>query len=170
VNLIQKSSTILILFAAALALALAPQQSISRTSDSATRPPAAEETPAYHVGPPEGALPATMTPDNFSDPIIQNAYTVAAGIKKVLYQQPCYCHCDKSVGHTALLDCFTSVHGSGCGVCLREDLYSYEQTRKGKTPAQIRDGIIAGEWQKVDVTKYKTPLPTTPPAHKASGR
>ena len=27
-------------------------------------------------------------------------------------------------------------------------------TRKGKTPAQIREGIIHGEWQKVDTAKY----------------
>lgn len=167
-NLIKKSSALLILFAAALALILLPQQSFSGTPDPAATN--VEEIPAYHVSPPEGALPPTVTPDNFTDPIIQNAYTVAAGIKKVLYQQPCYCHCDKSVGHTALLDCFTSVHGSGCGVCLREDLYTYEQTRKGKTPAQIRDAIIAGEWQKVDVNKYKTPLPAAQPTHKGSGR
>lgn len=161
----------LILFAAALALILAPQRSVSSTINlGSTAAPPAEDVPAYHVGPPEGALPATMNPDNFTDPIIQNAYTLAAGIKKVLYQQPCYCHCDKSVGHTALLDCFTSVHGSGCGVCLREDLYTYEQTRKGKTPGQIRDAIIAGEWQKVDVNKYKTPLPAAQSTHKASGR
>jgi hypothetical protein len=41
---------------------------------------------------------------------------------------------------------------------VREDLYAYEQTRKGKTPTQIRAGIERGEWEKVDLTKYKSPL------------
>jgi hypothetical protein len=84
---------------------------------------------------------------------------VAAKVKKVLYQQPCYCHCDKSKGHTSLLDCFASQHGSGCGTCIYEDFYSYEQSNKGKTAAQIREGIIKGEWKTVDVMKYQQPLP-----------
>jgi hypothetical protein len=46
-----------------------------------------------------------------------------------------------------------------CGVCIREGLYSYEQSRKGKTGAQIREGIERGEWQQVDVSKYQTPVP-----------
>jgi hypothetical protein len=98
-----------------------------------------------------------MSSDNFSDPLAQNAYALASRVKKVLYQEPCYCHCDRSQGHESLLDCFVSKHGAGCGICVREDLYSYEQTRKGKTPAQIRAGIIQGEWQSVDVSKYQTP-------------
>jgi hypothetical protein len=168
-GLIQKSSALLILFALALALVLLPQKSaFGNINLAATGEPqsADEPVPAYHVTPPEGALPATMSADNFSDPLVQNAYTVAARVKKVLYQEPCYCHCDRSQGHTALLDCFVSNHGSGCGICIREDLYSYEQTRKGKTPVQIRDGIIKGEWQKVDVSQYQTVLPPAQPAHK----
>jgi hypothetical protein len=43
-----------------------------------------------------------------------------------------------------------------CNICIGEAFYSYEQTRKGKTPAQIRAGIQSGEWQKVDTTKYQT--------------
>jgi hypothetical protein len=166
-GLIQKSSALLLLFALALALVLLPQQSASgnTTLSGAAPQPDDESIPAYHVGPPEGALPATMSPDNFSDPMVQNAYTVAARVKKVLYQEPCYCHCDRSQGHTGLLDCFVSSHGSGCGICIREDLYSYDQTRKGKTPAQIRDRIIKGEWQKLDIAKYQTALPPEQPAH-----
>jgi hypothetical protein len=36
-----------------------------------------------------------------------------------------------------------------------EALYSYEQTRKGKTPTQIREGIERGDWQHVDTAKYQ---------------
>jgi hypothetical protein len=38
---------------------------------------------------------------------------------------------------------------------MKEAFYSYEQTRKGKTPAQIREAIIRGDWQKVDLAKYQ---------------
>jgi hypothetical protein len=114
-----------------------------------------EPVPAFHAQPPTGELPPTMEPSIYADKLVFNAYVIAGRSKKVLYQQPCYCHCDRSNGHGSLLDCFVSRHGSGCDICIKEAFYSYEQTRKRKTPAQIRAGIIGGEWQKVDLTKYQ---------------
>src|SRR5947209_13179518 len=66
---------------------------------------AATEVPAFHSNPPIGTLPQTMDSASFSDILTANAYAVAARIRKTLYQEPCYCHCDKSQGHTGLLDC-----------------------------------------------------------------
>ncbi|HKW64856.1 MAG TPA: CYCXC family (seleno)protein [Candidatus Acidoferrum sp.] len=147
----------LILFGAALALALV---SVRATSGSSQEAGAQDNSiPAYHAQAPKGELPETLSPENFTDPLVKNAYTVAAKIKKTLYQQPCYCHCDRSKGHTSLLDCFASEHGSGCGTCIYEDLYTYEQMHKGKTAAQIREGIIKGDWKSIDAAKYKQPLP-----------
>ena len=145
----------------ALGLALLPQSASSGSTRGMDMDQSGtdEPVPAYHVQAPQGVLPATMSPDLFSDPIVQNAYTVAARIKKTLYQEPCYCHCDRSQGHGSLFDCFASKHGSGCNICIYEDLYTYEQLRKGKTAAQIRTGIIKGEWQTVDASKYQLPLP-----------
>jgi len=117
-----------------------------------------EPVPVFHSQVPQGPLPATMSPTLFTDIVVQNAYTVAARVKKSLYQQPCYCHCDRSQGHGSLLDCFASKHASICEICIREDFYSYEQSRKGKTGAQIREGIERGDWQQVDVSKYQTAL------------
>jgi len=148
------------LFGFALGLVLIPQQAASK-GPQGTNPPqtaADEPVPAYHAQAPQGALPATMNPELFPDPIVQNAYAVAAKIKKTLYQQPCYCHCDRSQGHASLLDCFASKHGAGCNICIYENFYSYEQSRKGKTAAQIRAGVIKGEWQSVDAAKYQQPL------------
>jgi Protein of unknown function with PCYCGC motif len=163
-HVIQKCSALFVLFVCAVALLVLPQRSVSsvplssaNTLFSAAEPQSADDVPAFHNEAPAGALPATMSPDNFSDPVVQNAYALASHVKKVLYQEPCYCHCDRSQGHASLLDCFVSKHGAGCGTCVREDLYSYEQTRKGKTPAQIRAGIIEGQWQSVDISKYQTP-------------
>lgn len=119
---------------------------------------AAEETvPAFHSAPPRGAVPDTLSPALFGNVIVQNAYALAAKVKKILYQEPCYCHCDRSQGHESLLDCFAGRHGSECSVCIREALYTYEQTQKGKTASQIRNGIQHGEWQQVDLSKYQTP-------------
>jgi len=129
------------------------QQQTPATKPGAGNP--AEPVPAFHAQPPAGELPPTMEPSIYSEKVVFNAYVVAGRVKKVLYQQPCYCHCDKSSGHGSLLDCFVGRHGSGCDVCQREAFYTYEQTHRGKTPAQIRDGIIHGEWKKVNVAKYE---------------
>lgn len=148
-----------ILATVALGLALIPELASSRSAAIAPQDATAEPVPAFHSSVPAGQLPATMNPSLFTDPVAQNAYRLAARIKKVLYQQPCYCHCDRSEGHGSLLDCFVSKHAAACGICEREDFYAYEQSHKGKTGAQIREGIERGDWQGVDVKKYQTPLP-----------
>jgi len=144
------------IFLAALALGIAvvPQRAASRRVQN----PAEEPVPAFHAAPSQGPLPATLSPTLFATVVVQNAYAVAARVKKILYQQPCYCHCDRSQGHGSLLDCFAGKHASGCDVCIREGFYAYEQSRKGKTAAQIRTGIEHGEWRQVDMTKYQAPL------------
>lgn len=148
-----------ILATVALGVALIPQQASSRSAVRVPQDVTAEPVPAFHSSVPAGQLPATMNPTLFTDPLAQNAYRLAARIKKVLYQQPCYCHCDRSQGHGSLLDCFVSKHAAACGICEREDFYAYEQTHQGKTGAQIREGIERGDWQGVDVKKYESPLP-----------
>lgn len=130
------------------------QQPMPGTDHTSAQNPS-EPVPAFHAQAPAGELPPTMEPSIYSDKLIFNAYAVAGRVKKVLYQEPCYCHCDRSNGHGSLLDCFANRHGAGCDTCIKEAFYSYEQTHKGKTPAQIRDGIIRGDWQKVDLAKYQ---------------
>jgi len=137
-----------------LALAIAAPRAASRAAQGTE-----ESVPAFHSTAPQGQLPETLSPSEFTDVVVQNAYILAARVKRILYQQPCYCHCDRSQGHTSLLDCFASKHGAGCGVCMREAIYSYEQSHKGKTAAQIRTGIERGEWRNVDMSKYAAPLP-----------
>jgi len=148
-----------VLVLTALALVLLPEHANSQAAGDAAQSAAAEPIPAFHNAAPTGPLPETLSPSLFQDALAQNAYTLAARVKKVLYQQPCYCHCDRSQGHGSLLDCFTGHHAAVCGTCEREAFYSYEQTQKRKTPAQIREGIERGDWEKMDVTKYETLLP-----------
>src|SRR5260370_36817453 len=125
------------LFGFALGLVLVPQRAASQSPQDANSPqgPADEAVPAYHSQASQGELPATMNPDLFTDPVVQNAYAVAAKIKKPLYKEPCYRHCDRSHGHTSLLDCFASKHVSACGTCINAHLYTFEQVPKSKTAA-----------------------------------
>jgi hypothetical protein len=138
-----------------LGLALLPQRAVSRQAPNVPEEP----VPAFHTAPPQGPLPATLSPAEFTDVVVQNAYALAARVKKILYQQPCYCHCDRHQGHGSLFDCFAGKHAAVCDVCIREGLYTYEQSRKGKTAPQIRTGIEHGDWQQVDIVKYQAPLP-----------
>jgi len=148
--------TVAILTALAAGFNLLPSPAASGFPQGRSSTQSTEEAiPAFHAQPPKGNLPETMSPSLFPSPVVENAYAVAAKIKRALYQQPCYCHCDRSQGHASLLDCFASRHGAACNTCVYEDLYAYEQLRKGKTAAQIRAGIIKGEWQSVDVSKYE---------------
>jgi Protein of unknown function with PCYCGC motif len=141
----------------AFCLALMPQRASSRTAGAKQEAANAEPVPAFHAAPPTGQLPATLSPALFTDPLVQNTYRLAAHIKKILYQEPCYCHCDRSEGHGSLFDCYAGRHAAECGTCIREGLYVYEQSRKGKSAAQIRAGIERGDWQEVDLAKYASP-------------
>jgi hypothetical protein len=149
----------IVLITAALGLTVIPQQASPR-SPGLAQDINSEPVPAFHSSVPAGPLPETLSPSLFTDPVAQNAYSIAARIKKTLYQQPCYCHCDRSQGHGSLLDCYAGKHAAVCGICEREDFYAYEQSRKGKTGAQIREGIERGDWQGVDMTKYQSVLPS----------
>jgi len=131
-NSLPRIAVVVLLSFAALGLLAWPQGATSSTAQAVGQ--SEEPTPAFHSQVPAGPLPQTVDPTSFSNPIVQNAYALAAKVKKVLYQQPCYCHCDRSLGHGSLLDCFAGNHGSVCDVCIREGIYSYEQTQKKKTP------------------------------------
>jgi hypothetical protein len=113
--------------------------------------------PAYHPTLPTETLPETLAPAQFADVQTQNVYALAAKIKSVLYQQPCYCHCDKEVAHTSLLSCYTDRHASVCALCQKEAVLAYTESQKGKTAAQIRKEIIDGKWKDVDLSKYEFP-------------
>ncbi len=120
----------------------------------------ASDIPAYHPSAPlkVSALPRILsgrqlTGDNFRYPWQVHAYQKAATIGKVLYQLPCYCRCDRALGHTSLRSCFEGLHGAECGTCAKEGLFAYQQTKLGKTPAQIRAAIERGEFERIDLEK-----------------
>ena len=93
---------------------------------------------------------------NAQFPYQTRAYELAAKIPKVLYQQPCYCYCDRSMGHKSLHSCFSSTHGAECETCLKELYYTYTMNKQGKTARQIRAGIIKGDWKLIDLDNATT--------------
>ena len=135
----------------AIGMMLLPQHAASRltTPQSAV---ASDPVPAYHSEVPSGPMPATLAHETFTDVTVQNAYALAAKIKKVLHQQPCYCYCDRGMGHTSLHSCFSGTHGAECGTCLKELYYTYTMFKQGKTARQIRAGIIKGDWKAIDLS------------------
>jgi Protein of unknown function with PCYCGC motif len=110
--------------------------------------------PSYHAYALKPPFPPTLDPKQFPDALNRNVYALAAKIRPVLYQQPCYCYCDRHSGHKSLLDCFASTHGAECDICQKEAVLSYQLTQKGKTPAQIRAAIIRGDWRSVNMNPY----------------
>ncbi|HVA95919.1 MAG TPA: CYCXC family (seleno)protein [Candidatus Dormibacteraeota bacterium] len=116
--------------------------------------PTDQGIPSYHAYALRPPYPATLDPKQFPDALNRNVYALAAKIKPVLFQQPCYCYCDRTDGHKSLLDCFASTHGSECDICQKEAILAYQMTRKGKSPAQIRAAIIHGDWKSVDLKPY----------------
>jgi hypothetical protein len=114
--------------------------------------------PAYHKTPPAKGevLPLVLTQKQladagFSAPVHLASYKAAEKRPAVMYQMPCYCHCDKGHGHTSLYSCFETTHGATCGTCMAEALYGYKMSQKGWTAKMIRDGIIRGDYKTMDL-------------------
>ena len=115
-----------------------------------------DHVPAYNDHPPSAGDTAPVLPQDqlhgeaFKYPYQVQAYQIAAKIPGVLYQMPCYCYCER-IGHSSLHTCFESTHGAHCGICMKEVFYAYQQTKLKRTLAQIRAGIIKGEWKSIDL-------------------
>jgi hypothetical protein len=146
-----------VVVASAMACLLLGGFSLGAQNGAQNSSPAPADIPAHHEAAPRGPLPATLDPKLFPDVLNQNLYALAAKEKKILYQQPCYCHCDREVGHKSLLDCYVDRHASVCATCKMEAVFAYEESRKGKSAAEIRQEIIAGKWRTVDLSRYNTP-------------
>src|SRR5215470_251783 len=139
----KKSATILLLLLMIMAMGMLAESNSS-------------QVPAHHASPPKKGeqLPPILPKEQLWGPAFQHSYQVhayelAARIPTILYQQPCYCYCER-IGHSSLHTCFENTHAAHCGACLKELYYSCLMHKRGKTATQIRKGIIAGEWENVD--------------------
>jgi hypothetical protein len=120
----------------------------------------ADEVPAYHPSAPlkVSALPPVLSGDkltgeNFRYPWQVHVYQQTAKVGNVIYQLPCNCRCDRALGHTSLRSCFETLHGTECSTCAKEGFYAYQQTKLGKTPAEIRAGIAKHDYESIDLEK-----------------
>lgn len=118
----------------------------------------ADDIPAYHPSAPLkiSSLPpilagVKLTGPNFRYPWQTQVYQDAAKVGNVLYQLPCNCRCDRALGHTSLRSCFEGLHGTECSTCAKEGLFAYQQTKLGKTPAQIRSAIERKEYESISL-------------------
>jgi hypothetical protein len=123
----------------------------------------ADEIPAYHAAPPAKGVVvppimsgAQLTGPNFTYPWQVAVYKIAARESRVIYQLPCYCRCDRALGHQSLHSCFEGTHGAECSLCAKEAVYAYRMTMKGKTVAQIRAGIEKREFETIDLDAIKS--------------
>ena len=75
-------------------------------------------------------------------------YRYAAAHREQFTQFPCYCGCDRSLGHRNLADCFVTPDGSwdahafGCGVCTAEAATAKELLAAGTEVAEVRQHIV----------------------------
>jgi hypothetical protein len=120
----------------------------------------ADDIPAYHPSAPlkVSALPpilsgAQLKGENFRYPWQVHVYQQAAKIGNVLYQLPCYCRCDRALGHTSLRSCYEGLHGTECSTCAKEAFFAFQQLKLGKTTAQIRDAINRRAYESIDLEK-----------------
>ena len=103
----------------------------------------ADDIPAYNAVAPSRPLPAVMSGQQLSGPYFARpyqviAYKMAAKIPGVLHQEPCYCRCDRAMGHNSLHSCFEGTHGAECSTCMKEVIFTYQETKKGRTPDPCR--------------------------------
>jgi Protein of unknown function with PCYCGC motif len=97
--------------------------------------------PAHFNHPPSNLGP-TLPAEDFTGKT-RAAYRVAKEIPETLAQLPCYCHCDRGMGHKSLHSCFEDDHAAHCAVCVDEALLADRLQKSGLTPAQIREKIVA---------------------------
>lgn len=75
-------------------------------------------------------------------------YRYAADHAEQFTQIPCYCGCDRSLGHRNLEDCFVTAngswdaHASGCAVCTLEASSAQELIDTGTATGVVRQTII----------------------------
>ncbi len=89
---------------------------------------------------PAQQLRLTLDPQLFQGEV-RKAYEVARRNPALLAQLHCYCGCDRTEGHTSLLDCFRDKHGSTCAICTGEAIEADTLATQGMPVEQIRDAL-----------------------------
>jgi Protein of unknown function with PCYCGC motif len=99
--------------------------------------------PAHYQAPPASAeLRPVLAASQFTGKA-REAYAAVKEIPATIAQMPCYCHCDRGMGHKSLHSCFEDDHAAHCAVCVDEALMAYRLQKEGLSATEIRTRIIA---------------------------
>ena len=124
----------------------APAESATDSAEHQSGPTSSATTksvPAhYQTEPAANSLAPTLAPETFTGRA-QEAYRVVREAPQLIAQLPCYCYCDRGFGHKSLQSCFVDDHAAHCAVCVDEALMAYNLHKRGLSPEQIREQIIA---------------------------
>lgn len=105
---------------------------------------AAEPTGAVAIG-------LAVPPLDLDDvaPNVAAHYRAAEENQDVYSQIPCYCGCERSIGHRHLADCFVrsdgkgwDAHAAGCAVCTDESVMVRRLLEDGTDTTAIRQSIV----------------------------
>ena len=109
-----------------------------------TTPAEAKVVPAFfETAPSRASLAPTLAPEKFTG-LTRDAYQAVREIPVTIAQMPCYCHCDRGMGHKSLYSCFEDDHAAHCATCVNEALLALKLEKEQKlTAPQIRERIIA---------------------------
>jgi len=138
------------------------ERAVSKSSQGANPPQSAadEPVPAYHAQAPQGALPATMNPEFFPDPVVQNAYrdrprrsrrrcTSSPAIAIATAARDTAACSIASPANTARDATSASMRIST----------ATSNPGKARPPRRFGPASSKADWQSVDITKYQQPLP-----------
>ena len=121
--------------------AVSQQTKSTPVDDHATHAHASKVVPAfYETAPDRASLGPTLAPEKFEG-LTRDAYRVAREIPVTLAQMPCYCYCDRGMGHKSLYSCFEDDHAAHCAVCVNEALLARKLEKEGMNVTQIRERI-----------------------------
>jgi hypothetical protein len=97
----------------------------------------------FEDAPSRSSLGPTLAPEKFTG-LTRDAYRAVREIPVTIAQIPCYCHCDRGMGHKSLYSCFEDDHAAHCAVCVNEALMAHKLEKEEKlTAPQIRERIVA---------------------------
>jgi hypothetical protein len=130
-------------FRFALAAALLIACDGAPPADTAQQTSAVQAAPSTQASPDAAGVNKVLDPTGFGDPRVRAAYAAAKQYAQVLEEIYCYCHCKRSIGHRALIECYESDHASNCDVCMNEAMIAARMTKDGRTPKEIQKAIDA---------------------------
>ena len=119
------------------------EKMVSATNIQTNQPPPKLPMPAFQSEESAKDLPATLSPDLFKGET-KAAYAAVKEIPETIAQLPCYCRCDKAMGHKSLYSCYVDDHATQCGICMNSALKAHKLKKEKKMSAkQIREQLAA---------------------------